>query len=217
MKREFSVKELASLSGISARTLHYYDQIDLLKPSVRSSAGYRQYGEKELLKLQQILFYRELDFPLKEIKALLDSPEFDLIKSLEEQKEALQQRSDRLQTLMQTIDQTIDDLKQGNMLDYETLYEGLPADKAAAYREEAKENWGKAFEKSENHLRKMQKGDLQNLKKTLTIAGVDWQKCVSKVCPLTKNRCKLKLPDIITLSASFGVPVIRKKIRLLPI
>ena len=115
--------------------------------------------------MQQILFYRELDFPLKEIKALLDSPEFDLIKSLEEQKEALQQRSDRLQTLMQTIDQTIDDLKQGNMLDYETLYEGLPADKAAAYREEAKENWGKAFEKSENHLRKMQKGDLQNLKK----------------------------------------------------
>ena len=174
--RQYSVKKLAELSGVSVRTLHYYDQIGLLSPAVRSGAGYRQYGEAELLRLQQILFYKTLDFSLKEIKSLLDSPEFDLINSLEQHKKALQDRAEYMKTLLQTLTKTIDHLKKGTMLDYETLYEGLPADKIEPYRQEARENWGEAFERSERHLSKMQKGDLQNLKKDFDIC---WRKLAS--------------------------------------
>jgi DNA-binding transcriptional MerR regulator len=72
----YSVKRLSDLAGVSVRTLHLYDEIGLLKPSIRTDAGYRIYGEKELLRLQQILFYKELDFSLQEIAAILDHPEF---------------------------------------------------------------------------------------------------------------------------------------------
>ena len=73
----YSVKKLAILAGVSVRTLHLYDQIGLLKPSLRTEARYRMYGEKELLRLQQILFFRELDMPLKEIGEILDKVEFN--------------------------------------------------------------------------------------------------------------------------------------------
>ena len=75
----YSVKKLSDLAGVSVRTLHLYDEIGLLKPSVRTSAGYRLYGERELLRLQQVLFYKELDFSLQEIAAILDHPEFDVV------------------------------------------------------------------------------------------------------------------------------------------
>jgi DNA-binding transcriptional MerR regulator len=76
----YSVKELSKLAGVSVRTLHLYDELGLLKPSSRSAAGYRMYGQKELLLLQQILFYKELDMPLKEIENILNDPKFDVIK-----------------------------------------------------------------------------------------------------------------------------------------
>ena len=85
----YSVKKLSQLAGVSVRTLHLYDKMGLLKPSVRTEARYRLYGEKELLRLQQILFYRELDIPLKDIQTILDDPEFDLLKALEAHKKAL--------------------------------------------------------------------------------------------------------------------------------
>ena len=72
----YTVKQLAKVAGISVRTLHHYDVIGLLKPVARTEAGYRLYAEKELLRLQQILFYKELDFPLKEIIEILDNPDF---------------------------------------------------------------------------------------------------------------------------------------------
>ncbi|WP_343702573.1 MerR family transcriptional regulator [Chitinophaga sp.] len=92
----YSVKKLARLAGVSVRTLHLYDKMGLLEPSVRTQARYRLYGEKELLRLQQILFYRELDFPLKEIRDILDDPTFDLAQALEGHKKALQARQERI-------------------------------------------------------------------------------------------------------------------------
>lgn len=162
--KQYAVKQLAALSGISVRTLHYYDQIGLLKPTVRTEAGYRLYGEQELLRLQQILMYRELDIPLKEIADILDDPDFDLIEALESHKVALQQRQQRLQTLLQTIDKTIHHVKKKTMLSHDELYEGLPKDKAEAWREEASEQWPTAFKRSENYLRSMQKTDFKKLK-----------------------------------------------------
>ena len=82
-------------------------QIGLLKPSVRTEARYRLYGEKELLRLQQILFYKELDFPIKEIACILDDPDFDVIQALEGHKKALKARKNRIANLLVTIDKTI--------------------------------------------------------------------------------------------------------------
>ena len=99
---QYSVKQLAQLAGISVRTLHLYDQLGLLKPNIRTVARYRLYGEKELLRLQQILFYKELDFPLQEIGKILDDPDFDLVEALLSHKNALEIRRDRIGTLLTT-------------------------------------------------------------------------------------------------------------------
>lgn len=85
----YSVKKLAKLAGVSVRTLHLYDKMGLLRPSVRTEARYQPYGEKELLYLQQILFHRELDFPLKDNSTILDDPAFNLVQALEGHRKAL--------------------------------------------------------------------------------------------------------------------------------
>ncbi|WP_212002843.1 MerR family transcriptional regulator [Chitinophaga sp. HK235] len=138
----YSVKKLSQLAGVSVRTLHLYDKMGLLKPSVRTAAGYRLYGEKELLRLQQILFYRELDFPLKDICTILDDPAFDLMQALEGHIKALLARKERINTLIGTIETTLVTLKNKSMLHVEDLYEGMPQEKMVAYRKEAMSKWG---------------------------------------------------------------------------
>ncbi len=114
--KNYSVSQLAQLSGVSVRTLHLYDDIGLLKPLSRTEAGYRLYGESELLRLQQILLYRQLNFPLAEIRRILDDANFDLIQALETQKRAFQVKQTDLEQLLTTIDQTIHHLKkEGHM------------------------------------------------------------------------------------------------------
>ena len=163
--KQYSVKQLAKLAGVSVRTLHLYDEKGLLKPSVRTEAKYRYYGEKELLRLQQILFYKELDFSLQDIGDIMNDPDFDVINALESHKTALKARQNRLSTLLQTIDKTIFHLlNKDKMLQHEDLYEGLPKEKAEAYRAEAIEKWGQdTVEKSENALKIMTKKDFKDL------------------------------------------------------
>ena len=163
--KNYSVKQLANLAKVSVRTLHLYDQKGLLKPSVRTEAGYRMYGEKELLRLQQILFYKELDFSLEAIKDLLKKPNFDLLQALEGHKIALQARKDRMNNLLLTIDKTMLKLKGEIMLTHEDLYEGFPKEKAEAYRKEAIAAYGEEQVKhSENHLLAVGKKGFEALK-----------------------------------------------------
>lgn len=107
----YSVHKLAKLAGISVRTLHYYDRLGLLKPSVRTEARYRLYGDQELIRLQQILFYKELDFSLDEIRRILEAPDFDVLQAMQHHKRALEARRDRLAALLTTIDKTMSKLK----------------------------------------------------------------------------------------------------------
>jgi len=161
----YSVRQLARLAGVSVRTLHVYDKLGLLTPFVRTDAGYRQYGEAELLRLQQILFYKELDMPLKNIAEILDDPGFDLVKALTGHKAALSARRDRINTLLNTIDATIDHLKNNTMSNFEKLYEGMPFEQAAALRQEAIDNWGEdTIRRSETALTQMSKDRLEQLK-----------------------------------------------------
>lgn len=110
-----TVKEVSELTGISVRTLHYYDEIGLLKPTKCSEAGYRLYDDKALELLQRILFFREFDMPLKEIKSIMDNPMLDKNQILKSQKKLLELKKERLQRLISSID---DILKGENKMDF---------------------------------------------------------------------------------------------------
>ena len=110
-----TVKEIAELTHISARTLHYYDEIGLLEPTAKSEAGYRLYDDKDLETLQQILFFREFDIPLKEIKALMNSPVFDRNQILQMQRKMLVAKKERMERLIASID---DILRGENRMDF---------------------------------------------------------------------------------------------------
>lgn len=103
-----TVKEIAEITNISARTLHYYDEIGLLKPTAKSEAGYRLYDDKALETLQQILFFREFDIPLKEIKSIIASPTFDRNKILQMQRKMLAANKERIERLIASIDDTLE-------------------------------------------------------------------------------------------------------------
>ncbi len=163
--RKYTVKEVSDLSGVSVRTLHHYDNIGLLAPSSKSNAGYRFYSEMDLYRLQQVLFYKEMDFKLKEIQNLLEKPEFDLIKSLESQKKALHAQKERLSRLVHTIDKTIEQLKSKEIMnDPQMLYEGLPKEFGTTLRDEAIEKYGDDVTKTEQYLSKLGKKEIEKLR-----------------------------------------------------
>ncbi len=163
--KKYSAKGLSKLAGVSVRTLHHYDEIGLLKPAIRTEARYRLYGENELLKLQQILFYKELDFSLKEITDILDDPDFDLIKAFESHKQDLISRQNRISLMLNTIDKTVLNLKGKKMITNEELYEGFSREKVKKIRSEAIEKYGEQkVEKSESYLKKLSKEQLEQLK-----------------------------------------------------
>lgn len=113
-----TVKEVSKITGISVRTLHYYDEIGLFKPTLVSEAGYRLYDDKALEILQQILFFREFDMPLKEIKAVLKNPDLDKNELLKSQQKLLILKKERLERIIGSID---DILKGENKMDFEVF------------------------------------------------------------------------------------------------
>lgn len=140
-----TVNQLARAAGISIRTLHHYDAIGLLRPAETGSNGYRYYGHAELLKLQQILFYRELGLPLSQIRSILDEPGFDPVAALTAQRAALVERAERYATLIVTIDRTIDSLRKDYVMEDEHYYAGIGPETLERWDREARERWGAAI------------------------------------------------------------------------
>ena len=159
----YTVHQLATLAGVSVRTLHHYDQIKLLRPSSRTAAGYRLYCEADLLRLQQILFFRELDFPLGDIRRILDDPGFDQVKALEGHRRMLHERAERLALLLSTVDKTIHKLTEDTMtLTDAELYEGFSQEQIERYKREVKEQYDpKLVAESDRRIRKMSKAQWQ--------------------------------------------------------
>jgi DNA-binding transcriptional MerR regulator len=127
---------------VSVRTLHYYHEIELLVPARVGENGYRYYDEDALLRLQQIMFFRELDFRLDEIKTILDRPDFDVVRALEIHRAALKDRSANLERLIQTVDKTIARLKGDPNVSDQELFQGFDEAKQAQYAEQARQRWG---------------------------------------------------------------------------
>ncbi len=129
----YTVNTLAKLSGVSVRTLHFYDEIGLLKPAFYGENNYRYYEEEQLLLLQQILFYKELGFPLNEIREILANESFDKIKALNSHREILVKNLDRTKNLIETIDNTINHLRGDATMKHKDLYYGFDSEKQKAH------------------------------------------------------------------------------------
>lgn len=121
----YTVKQVAALSGVSVRTLHFYDEAGLLEPAYTGANGYRFYEEPQLLTLQQILFYRELGFELRQIRQLLGRPDFQRVDALRSHREALEERLARTRRLLETIDHTIDHLEGRKPMKSEQIFAGF--------------------------------------------------------------------------------------------
>jgi DNA-binding transcriptional MerR regulator len=135
----YTVKQLSNLAGISVRTLYYYDEIGLLKPSSVGSNGYRYYADEALYRLQQILFYRELDLPLDEIKKIMGSRDFEALSALESHRRALGSRLERVKRLIQTVDNTITHMKGQKMMSKKQLFEAFSEEEQEKYAAEAEQ------------------------------------------------------------------------------
>lgn len=157
----YTVQQLATLAGVTTRTLHHYDAIGLLSPARKSSNGYRQYGEKELLKLQQIMFFRELEFPLKEIEEIIKNPNFDMTTALSDHRKLIEIKKKRMQDLLQTIDKTLHKINKKKTMTDTELYHGFSKEESEAYAKEAKERWGHTdmYKQSQERTKKFSKED----------------------------------------------------------
>ena len=120
-----TVSELAKSSGVTARTLHHYHEIGLLKPALTGENGYRYYGRDEVLRLQQIMFWRELGMPLAEIASTLDGAASDPVAALVGHRGRLKAQGSRIRQLLRTIDRTIAVLKGERQMNIDELYQGF--------------------------------------------------------------------------------------------
>ncbi|MEK4874746.1 MerR family transcriptional regulator [Bacillus sp. FSL W8-0102] len=145
----YTVKEISEFAKVSVKTLHHYHKIGLLLPCKVSEAGYRLYGKKELERLQQILFYRELDFPLKEIKKILDG-EPDRLSILSDQKKLLLSRIQRMEQLVETIDESIRCTMKGESMDKKEMFKGFNSE----------EEWAEALTEQNQYLKEKYNYDL---------------------------------------------------------
>lgn len=138
----YSVGQVAGFAGVTVRTLHHYDEIGLLAPSERSHAGHRRYGDADLDRLQQILFYRELGFPLDEVAALLDDPAVDPRAHLRRQHDLLTARIEKLQKMAAAVEHAMEARTMGINLTPEERFEVFGDKDPEAHAEEAERRWG---------------------------------------------------------------------------
>ncbi len=148
MKKDaFTIKQIADLADVTTRTIRYYDQIGLLKPVEIRTNGYRYYNRSSLLQLQQIMFFRELDLPLDDIREIINRPNFDLVDALKKHRLSLQTQQERLQRLLRTLDQTIDSLTTEKTISEKEYFEGFDQ---SQYEEEVRARWGNTSQCSES-------------------------------------------------------------------
>lgn len=178
---EYAIQKLAKLSGISTRTLRYYDEIGLLKPARLSSSGYRIYGGAQVCRLQQILFYRELGVGLEEIGKILDSPKFSAAEALRRHRELLLQQRARLDLLIRNVEKTLACEKgERSMTDsekFDGFKENLVKQNERCYGKEIREKYGaEAVERSNRKLFGMTRqkyGQFQNIEQLLNKSLLD--------------------------------------------
>ena len=166
---EYTVQKLANLAGISTRTLRYYDEIGILKPARINSSGYRIYGPKEVDRLQQILFYRELGIGLESIKEIMAEPDFDPSVALRDHREKLLVRRNQLDALIANVEKTIASMEGRIIMSDKEKFEGFKQkmidENEKKYGKEIREKYGnEQVEKSNQIFKNMSKENTRSLK-----------------------------------------------------
>ncbi|MBO0432299.1 MerR family transcriptional regulator [Enterococcus sp. DIV0660C] len=133
---EYTIKKIAELSGVSPRTLRFYDEIGLLKPAKINSSGYRIYGAKEIDRLQQILFYRSLEFKLEQIQELLNQPDFDQQQALRNHQQLLLKKRAQIDALLTTVQKTLTSYEGGITMSDQEKFEGFKQQKISENEEQ---------------------------------------------------------------------------------
>src|SRR6476660_6076257 len=141
----YTVKKVAAMSRVSVRTLHFYDETGLLKPAYYGANGYRFYEEAQLLMLQQILFYRELGFELKQIKRILSRPDFDKVAALESHRKVLRKSLADTRRLIQTIDKTVEHLKGTKKMKGQEMFAGFSPEQQARHEKYLIDRFGEGM------------------------------------------------------------------------
>jgi DNA-binding transcriptional MerR regulator len=166
----YTVKKLAKLSGLGIRTLRFYEEIRLLKPAYYGDNNYRYYEEAQLLMLQQILFFRELGFSLKDIQTIISSPDFDEVATLQSHRKTLEKNLNQTKVLIETVDKTIAHLRGGAKIKDEELYYGFDSEKQRRYEQELVES-GKVTESEMKEYRKQYQNWTREQKDQFTKEG----------------------------------------------
>jgi DNA-binding transcriptional MerR regulator len=161
-----TVGDLAKLTGITVRTLHHYDEIGLVQPSDRSRAGYRLYADDDVLRLQQVLVYKELGLPLEEIAAVLDDPAFSRIDALRRQRDALIAKRGNLDRMLASIEAALsleNGIEKGTVMDVKSLFDGFDHEEHA---EEAERRWGdtEAYKESARRTKRYGKAEWEAIR-----------------------------------------------------
>lgn len=191
----YQIKDFAGMAHVSVRTLHYYDEVGLLRPAyVDEHTGYRYYDESSILRMQEILFYRELDFPLKEIARIMQSEDYDRSQALKEQKQLLLLKKERLEGLINAIDDAIEGM------DIMKNFDNSPYEN---YKEEVKKRWGHTdayaeyAEKSKHTAASEQKEQVQGMDLILEAFARNLLQSIDASAPETQELV-LKLQNHIT-------------------
>ena len=165
----YTINKIAQMAGVTLRTLRYYDKIGLLAPTARSEAGYRLYSDEDAGRLQQILFFRELDFPLVKILQIMGNPDFDRKKALAMQIEFLEKRAARYEKLSKMARHTLQNLEGGIKMENREMFKAFDYDKMVEdqkqYEDEVKARWGStdAYRISAERTSKYTKADWEKI------------------------------------------------------
>ncbi|WP_217569201.1 MerR family transcriptional regulator [Streptomyces sp. GbtcB7] len=186
----YSVGQVAGFAGVTVRTLHHYDEIGLLVPSERNHAGHRRYSDADLDRLQQILFYRELGFPLDEVAALLDDPEADPRAHLRHRHELLTARIEKLQKMAAAVEHAMEARTMGINLTPEEKFEVFGDKDPEEHAEEAERRWGGTAEYAESQRRaaRYTKDDWQRIQAEVASWGERYDALMEAGEPATGER-----------------------------
>jgi DNA-binding transcriptional MerR regulator len=160
-----TIGAIARLAGVTVRTLHHYDRIGLVVPGERTDGGYRLYGRRQVERLQEVLFFRELGFGLEEIRRIVDEPSYDRAAALARQRTLLVERAGHLQDLIEAVDGALDAEKRGTRMTNEEMLEVFGDFDPSQYEEEARQRWGdtEAYRESARRTSRYTKADWQQI------------------------------------------------------
>jgi DNA-binding transcriptional MerR regulator len=188
-----TVKTVAAMSGVSIRTLHFYDEVGLLKPAYVGANGYRFYEEAQLLRLQQILFYRKLGFKLERIKKVLDQPNFDKVRALESHRKVLRKDLAHTRLLIKTIEKTLEHLKGTKKMKAEELFKGFDPEQQARHEKYLVNRFGQKMEgsikQSKDRLKGWSKSDWEK-------AGVDFDRICRDLVAAIDEELPTNAPEV---------------------